>query len=307
MIAMPAPLAFDFHLVATATAVVSALVYPLALRLAWQHRSRRHGIHSTGTGEASLSSGLHHVPRRKIASFYCGLVISFLAVSWPLGDLARKYSLLAYLVSNSILILAGTPLVLTSFPKWFYAEITRGRRTDAFLRHITRPLPSTIVFSAAVIFSMIPAVVQVATANTVAWDLLHFGVVAAATLMWITALNLLPGLRGLSAFGRVAFLFVQSLLPTFPAIVLIFARHSMYHPYLLHARQLGIAPVTDQELAGGVVKVISIVVFWSVAAVILARASRDEELGIDPQELTWDDVEREFQRSNPRENFSSQQ
>ncbi len=299
---MPAAFTFDLHPVACAIASASALAYPLVLGIVWRHRQTRVPGLQSRSRLKSVKAGLEHTPRRKITSFYAGLFISFIAVSWPLGDLARKYSLLAYLVSNSILILAGTPLVLTGFPKWFYAETTRGRATDTVLRFATRPTASTMIFTATVIGTMIPAVVQVAAASTAAWDLLHFAIVAAATLMWFTALNLLPGLRRLSAVGRVAFLFVQSLLPTFPAIVLIFARHSMYHPFRFATRQLGFGPVTDQELAGGVVKFISILVFWSVAAVILARASRDEELGLDPHELTWDDVEREFQRSIPREN-----
>ena len=292
-------LAFRFHPLAIATAISLAAAYPLALALVLRHREVRIASKNTSKEKLPLRFILKYATGHQIASFYTGIALALIAVGWPLGDLARKYSLLAYLLSNSMLMLGTIPLILLAFPKWFYAEITRGKFIDGFARQTTRPIPSTIIFTTAVIFSMAPSVVEAQSSSQVIWDLYHLVLVCSAAIMWLTALNLLPGLQGLSSLGRVAFLFAQSLLPTFPALVLVFARHSMYRPFMFEAPRIGLTSLADQQLAGGVVKLIAIVVFWSVAATILARASRDEEHGIDLDQITWDDIERELNRSSP--------
>ncbi len=283
------------HPVVTAAALAAAVLYPVLLAGAWGHRTRRLAG-GTGRQPYPFHQALSHLRRRQAILFYSGVLSAYLALSWPLGDLARHYSVLAYLGSNSLLVLGSTPLMLAGLPRWFFAEVTRRRMIDTALKTLTRPIAATVVFSVAVISSMLPAVVAAETTSGVAWAAFHLALMGAAAIMWVTAFSLLPGLHRLSTYGRVGFLFVQSLLPTFPGIALIFAKHSFYATYRAGSSALGLSPLTDQQLAGAAIKGLSILVLWTVAAFILAKASRDEEQGRDPESLTWDDVEREFER-----------
>ncbi len=292
---MTSPFSYHIHPVVTAAALVAAVLYPLVLAGAWGHRARRLAG-GTGRQPYPFHHALSHLRRRQAVLFYTGVLSAYLALAWPLGDLARHYSVLAYLGSNSLLVLGSTPLMLAGLPRWFFAEITRRRLIDNTLRIMTRPIAATVVFSTVVISSMLPAVVAVETTNELAWAAYHLALMAAAAVMWVTALSLLPGLHRLSTYGRVGFLFVQSLLPTFPGIALIFAKHSFYASYRAGAPAIGLSPLADQQLAGAAIKGLSILVLWTVAALILAKASKDEEQGRDPESLTWDDVEREFER-----------
>lgn len=293
------PFEFNSHPLVLLAGLLSMIGYPILLSLALQHRNKRIGI-ATSTNHPLLTLGLPHTSTKQVMSYYLGTLLGVLSLGWPIGDLARRYSLTFYLVSNSILILGATPLMLIGLQGWCLAELTRGRRIDCALRHLTRPVFSTAFFTASLLVSMIPGVVEFESMNSIFWVGFHIFLVFSATVMWVSGLNLLPGLRRLSSLGRVAFFFVQSLLPTFPAVILIFAKRSLYKPYMYQAQHLGIAPLADQQLAGGIVKIISIIIFWSVAGVILARSNKDEELGFESSQITWDDVEREFQRSTPR-------
>ncbi|MGH9208374.1 MAG: hypothetical protein ACRD1G_17770, partial [Acidimicrobiales bacterium] len=67
-----------------------------------------------------------------------------------------------------------------------------------------------------------------------------------------------------------------------------------------HSPVLGLAPLTDQRLAGALAKLVGIAVLWGAAAAILVRAQRAEEAGMDPDPLGWDDVERELRRLDRR-------
>ena len=289
------PFSFHVHPVVTAGVLVVAGLYPVLLAGAWGHRSRRLSG-ATGRQHYPVGEAVSHLRRGRAALFYGGLLSAYLAMAWPLGDIARHYSVLAYLGSNSLLVLVSTPLMLTGLPRWFFAEVTRRPLVDKVLKVLTSPIPATLVFSAAGIASMLPPVVGAESKSDAAWAAFHLVLVGAAAVMWVTALGLLPGLHRLSTYGRVGFLFVQSLLPTFPGIALIFAKHSFYAPYRAGSAAIGLNPLTDQQLAGAAIKGLSILVLWTVAAIILARASKDEEQGRDPESLTWDDVEREFER-----------
>jgi cytochrome c oxidase assembly factor CtaG len=83
--------------------------------------------------------------------------------------------------------------------------------------------------------------------------------------------------------------------PSFLAVVWIFSRHPLYAPYA-HARLFAMSPLTDQQLAGFVAKLVTIAVLWTVALVLLLRADRAEAEGDDAEPLTWADVERQFER-----------
>ncbi len=292
------PFTFNSHPPIILLLILLFVAYPITLTVTVRRRASRGA--STRTYRGSLFKlGLNNASKQQIVCFYGGVLLGALSLYWPLGDIARSYSLFVYLVSNSILALIATPLVLIGLPKWFLVEITRAKPIDWVLRHCARAVTATVLFSFTMITSMLPTVVEWESISTITWDLVHILIVLSASIMWMTGLNLLPGVRRISAAGRVGFFFAQSLLPSFPAVVLLFAKRSLYRPYLFEAHHLGINPVTDQQLAGGLVKLISILVFWSVAGIILAKASKSNDLGIESEPITWDDVEREFQRSTP--------
>ena len=121
---------------------------------------------------------------------------------------------------------------------------------------------------------------------------------AAGFVLWLPVLGRLPGVARPSALGRAGYLIVQSIVPSFLAVVWIFARHPLYTAYADHGRVLGLAPLTDQQVAGFVAKLGTIAVLWTVAFVTVTRATHPDG---DDEPLTWADVERQFERVARRE------
>ncbi len=229
--------------------------------------------------------------------FTLGVVVLVLLTNYPIENLARLYSVTAYLGQNLLIMLVAVPLMLLGLPRWLVVKLTRHRSTDLILTHATRPILSTFIFSSSIVASMLSSIVTEQSKNTLFRTSLHAELIAAGAVMWIAALGLMPGVRQMSTMGRVIYLFAQSLIPSFPAFVLIFARHSFYPVYAAHISALGISAVADQELAGGLSKLISLGILWGTSIAIVIRANRYEEIGADPEPLTMDDLEREFTRS----------
>lgn len=244
-----------------------------------------------------FSIGWKQSSNRQKILFAIALASLFIADSWPVAEIAQRL-LLGRLVQQFLIALCASPLLLLSIPKTSVVALTKPRYLDMVLTTLTRPLLATAIFTGAAVFSMTPAAILFEYTSFFNQFLAHLLLFVAASLIWIPILRILPGVRQLSTAGRIAFIFVQSLVPTVPALVLIFAKRSLYPTYAHGA--FGISAVADQELTGAIAKVVSLAVFWSIAIVILLRANRDEELGLDPDPITWADVQRELDRTSKR-------
>jgi putative membrane protein len=111
--------------------------------------------------------------------------------------------------------------------------------------------------------------------------------------MWWPVLSPLPELPSLSPPGQMLYLFFQSLAPTIPASFLTFGTSPLYPVYAGFPRIWGIDPLSDQLIAGLVMKLVGGAVLWVVIAVVFFRWGHKEQTeGWD--ELKFRNVEREI-------------
>lgn len=233
-------------------------------------------------------------PGRLRWAFAAGWAALLVASTWPLADLAERWSFAALMGQRVLVMLVAPPLLLLALPPAALEVATRPVAVERALRFLTRFGVATVLFTGAVIASMLPPVVAVGASGRLAHGAIDLGLFLAAAVMWLTGLRLLPGITRLSTAARMGFLLVQSLLPNFPALILIFARHSFYPVFATHVRALGISPVADQEIAGAIAKILGLSILWAAAGAVWSGGRRREEAGLDPDPLTWDEVEREL-------------
>ena len=237
---------------------------------------------------------------RQTASFALGLLASAMAVTWPVADLAQHWSLLARMVQQILLVLIAAPLLLLGVPRTAYASATRNRLVDSALRGVTRPAPAAVVFSVVAVGCLTPGVVDAEAHSWLVDAAVELALCVAGLVMWLPVLRLLPDARHLSIGGRMGYLFVISILPNFPALVFIFAQHPFYGVYADHLGLFGLSPLADQQIAGAVTKLTGILVLWGTAALIWVRGEKAQNAGLDPDPLTWGDVQRELERAERR-------
>jgi putative membrane protein len=244
--------------------------------------------------------GERPAPGRVVRAFVLGVLSLTVVSTWPLADLARRWSMLAHVTQHLVLLLVAPPLLLLGLPDWLAAKLTSPAVVDGVLSRLTRPLVATIVFNAVVIGTMAPVVVDAEARSPLLHGAVNLSLLVAGILMWTPVLHALPGRHQLSPAGKVGYLFVQSIVPNFPALILVFADHVLYHAFAKAPGALGLSPLLDQRLAGAVAKLGGIGILWVTAGVILMRAQRAEERGGDTEPLTWRDVERELDRVERR-------
>ena len=110
---------FDWHL-----HLLWLLVFPALVGVyLWATRPR--GLPGDHTPEGCSSSG--------------GVLVLVVAVTWPLGDLAAHWLLMALVLQRLLLTLAVPPLLVLGTPRPLIARLTRPAAVDAVLRVVVRP------------------------------------------------------------------------------------------------------------------------------------------------------------------------
>jgi cytochrome c oxidase assembly factor CtaG len=279
-VAAPAGHPFDWHLhVVWLLAFVAGLV-------AYVWATRRPGLEATG---------------RQRLLFLCGMVVLLLAVTWPLGDLAAHWLLMALVLQRLLLTLAVPPLLVLGTPRTLIARLTRPAVVDAVLRVVVRPFPAVAIVTVVAVATLTTGVVSLAARSDAARVVIELVVLTSGFVLWAPVLTELPGAPRLSPLGRGGYLIVQSIVPSFLSIVWIFARHSLYPPFTHAGTVVGMSSLLDQQLAGFLAKLSTIAVLWTVAFVIMTRPSAADAGGRDAEPLIWSDVEREIERADRRE------
>ncbi len=242
----------------------------------------------------------HVPPGREAASrsqkrFYLlGVAALWAGADWPVHDLAEGYLFSVHMVQHTIFTFVAPPLLLLGLPQWLLRSLLSPRPVNAAVRFLTRPLVAFAIFNVVIAVTHWGALVDASVRSEPLHFLLHTVLVSTALLMWWPVVGPLPEMSSLSVPGKMLYLFGQSILPTVPASFLTFATEPIYHAYEEFPRLWGIGVVTDQMMAGLIMKIGGGLLLWTVIAVLYFRWSAAQERQA-VEEITWDDFERELQ------------
>lgn len=245
-------------------------------------------------GPAHVSPGDPAVSRGQVWAFSLGILTLIVASDWPMHDLGEESLFTAHMVQHLLMTLVAPPLLLLGTPGWMARWLLRPAALLAVVRRLARPFPALILFNGVIAFTHWPAIVDLSITNELAHFTVHATLLLTALLMWMPVLSPIAEIPRLSYPGQMLYLFAQSIVPTVPASFLTFGSEPLYRAYEAFARPFGISALTDQRVAGLVMKIAGGFLLWGIIAVLFFRWARQEEEGVD--ELGWHDVERELNR-----------
>jgi putative membrane protein len=236
---------------------------------------------------------------RRVRLFMLGVAILWVGADWPMHDLAERYLYSVHMAQHILFTLVAAPILIAGTPAWMLRRMLAPRPVMAVFRRITRPLVALVLFNAALLFTHWPAVVTASVHS----EWLHFGlhvlITGSALIMWWPVMSPLPELPALPAPGQMLYLFLQSLAPTIPASFLTFGDHPLYPVYSTFPRIWGVSALTDQLIAGLLMKLVGGAILWGFIAVVFFRwHDREQRDGLDP--LSYRDVEREIRAGMSR-------
>ena len=199
------------------------------------------------------------VPRRRMATLWIG-------ADWPIHDLAERYLYSVHMFQHLLFMLVAAPLLISGMPAWMWRAVLRPEADRVLWRFLTRPVVAIILFNGVLMFIHWPAVVEASVRSEPLHFLLHVLLVGSAIVMWWPIMSPLPELPPLAAPAQMLYLFVQSLAPTIPASFLTFGTSPLYPVYATFPRIWGIGVMTDQLIAGLLMKLGGGAILWGVLA-----------------------------------------
>ena len=248
----------------------------VAAYLIWSAR------HERDTGQATSAHD------RRL--FLSGMAVLFVASEWPLHDLAEHTWYMAHMVQHMAYTLVAAPLLVAGIPAWMWRSVFRVPVLARVWRSVTRPIMAIAIFNGVLLFTHWPAVVTASVGSEPLHLALHCLIVLSAVIMWWPVFSPLPEMPPISPPGQILYLFVQSLVPTIPASFLTFGHQPLYKVYATFPRLFGISAMTDQLIAGLIMKILGGLILWGFIAVIFFRwGAREREQGWDA--LALRDVE----------------
>ncbi len=216
----------------------------------------------------------------QVLLFTTGVVVMYLATGSPLHGLGEGYLLTAHMLQHLLLTLVAAPLLLAGVPGWVWQAILRTPGTMPVARIITMPIVAFAMFNAALLLFHLPPTIDLQLRVHSFHLFAHVALTAAGLLMWWPILSPLKELPRLSEPVQMGYLFMQSLLPAVMASFITFADTVVYDYYADVPRIWGWTAVEDQQIAGGLMKMMGTLILWSYMTVVFfrwyARVEREE-------------------------------
>jgi putative membrane protein len=256
-------------------------------------------------GPKVVPAGTPVITRSQLAWLGLGVALLWFASDWPMHDVAEEYLFSVHMTQHLLLTFAVPPVFLLATPEWLARLVLGQGRVKRVFFTIARPVPAAVAFSALQLLTHWPGVVNTSVENALVHYVVHAALVSTAFLLWIPVCGPLPELR-ISYPAQMLYLFVVSIVPTVPAAWLTFAEGSVYSAYDIPQRLGGISVTTDQQAAGLIMKLVGGGFLWLIITIRFfqwASKFSDTDKAIDQagpaHDLTWADVEREFEEHPP--------
>lgn len=246
----------------------------------------RHERHQTGKPAATTF--------QKVA-FGLGVAVLFVASDWPIHDLGEGYLYSAHMVQHLLMTLVAAPLLLMGTPAWLVRRLLKPRWLMAVVKTIARPVPNLIQANVILVLSHWPVIVTGTLRHHELHFVAHAVLLTSALLMWLPVVSPVPELPRLPPILQMLYLFLQTIVPTLPASFLTLGTGLLYPIYGTFPRLWGISAITDQQVAGLIMKIGAGMYLWVIIGVIFFRWYAAEEKN-PAKVLLWDDVERELKR-----------
>lgn len=242
------------------------------------------------------------------------ITLLWLASDWPTHDIAEEYLYSVHMVQHLVLSYFVPPLALLATPEWLFRLLIGEARTYKVVKFLTHPATASIAFNGVVLITHIPQVVNRSAAGGPLHYSIHVLVVFVGLMFWMGICSPAREFQ-LSNGGKMIYLFSTSLIPTIPAGWLTFAEGAVYKHYDTNVRVWGMSVLSDQQAAGGIMKLAGSQFMWIIIIFIFSRRFMrgfyaqqsysnknkmpdNEIVGTDPP-LMYSDVEKAFDRVKP--------
>jgi cytochrome c oxidase assembly factor CtaG len=214
--------------------------------------------------------------RRRGWLYWLGLFALWLALDWPIGALGGGYLASAHMLQFLLVALVAPLFLELGLPAAAFDRLAQRPTALGVMRTLTHPLFALIVFNAVLVFTHHPRIVDAwmrTQPGSFGIDALWF---AAGLIFWWPVVCPVPERPRFPDLARMGYLFGNTIIAGFLALILVFAGSPVYGIYELAPPVGWISSRDDQQVAGILMKIGGAVILWAAMSVIFFRWYRRE-------------------------------
>ncbi len=254
------------------------------------------------------------ISKTQMRTFILMITLLWVFSDWPVHDLAEEYLYSIHMVQHMVLTYMVPPLALLATPEWLFRILIGNGRVYKVVRTLTRPVVGVVVYNLTLLITHIPQLVNKSAEGGPLHYSLHVLVVTTSLMFWTPVCGPIREWR-MGDGAKMIYLFGTSLIPTIPAGWLTFAEGSVYNVYDTPVRVWGMSVLSDQQAAGGIMKLGGSVYMWCLIIYIYFKrfirgffddqsysadnTIPDSEIVGTDAPLMYSEVEEAFERTKP--------
>ena len=235
---------------------------------------------------STLAGRGYEVPRGQQAAWYGGMVLTAVALLGPpdalSGDLMSahmaQHLLIADLAAPLLLVGLRTPVLVFYLPRPVLVPLARRRRLRAAFRFVRQPLSAIAIYVIVLYGWHMAFAFEGALRSPVVHVLQHESFVIASLLVWWPAIE--PKRRRLRGeLWKAGHIMGCRLAGMFLAMAFIIGSSPFYAGYYGNRPETehGIDPLLDQQIAGGMMMALDLLIMFFALAFFFFRAAQDHD------------------------------
>lgn len=225
----------------------------------------------------------YRVPRGQQAAMAAGMLLEAAAFLGPLDALAddlisahmAQHLLLADVAVPFLLVGIRTPVLVFLPPRSLLVRLARLRHLRAVFRFLRQPFVAIPAYLLILYTWHFAFAFEGALRHPALHALQHMSFVFAGVLIWWSALE--PQRRRLRGeLWKIPYIFGSRMVSMFLGVAFVATRTPLYESFYGDAaRDHGLTPLADQQIAGGLMMSLDIVIIMGATIFFFYRASQD--------------------------------
>jgi putative membrane protein len=215
------------------------------------------------------------VARWRVASFASGVVLMTAVQLPPFDDLADKL-LVAHMIQHLVIGDVASLFIVLGLTGPVLQPLLQMRPTRP-LRQLATPAVALVLWAVDLYAWHVPFFYQLAINHDLVHALEHACMLWFGVLLWLALIGPLPKPRWFTGWGALGYIVVVRLIGAVLANVLLWSQSVLYPVYNSPDAARGLSPLSDQNLAGGVMMVEESILTVLLLGWLFFRFARQDE------------------------------
>jgi cytochrome c oxidase assembly factor CtaG len=225
------------------------------------------------------------VPAGQQAFWWAGFALLALAFLGPLDSLATKlvwahmgqHVLMADIAAPLMMIGVRNPVLLFLLPRPILEPLARRRTLRGALARLRSPMVAIPVYTLVLYAWHLAPLFEAALRNPVVHALQHESFIVFSVLLWWPLIE--PNRRQMPGqLWKIPYVFAARLPTMFLGMGFIFSESLFYDGFYGNGvRQGGLSALTDQQLGGGIMMIVDVLILMTTLTVVFWRSASDDD------------------------------